>query len=395
MLLFDVIAQDPVQRLESPFGERCEVFRVNTFDLRYFEEADMDVGGSQADPGLDLSLVIPLYNEYESVAPLLAAIEDALGDHRAQPHLISMNKKTLRYEVVLVDDGSTDSTYNEAVKCAHESSAKVRVVSLQRNFGQSAAMQAGIDAATGRLIATLDGDLQNDPSDIPKMVQHLEENDLDLLVGRRKKRQDGMFLRLIPSWIANRLIGKVTGVKIHDYGCSLKIYRADVIRQVRLLGEMHRFIPAWTAAITNPSRIGEIDVKHHARQFGTSKYGISRTVRVVLDLLAVSFFMKYRARPGHFFGTVGLVVGAVGAAMLSLTFLSKFAFGNDIGSRPMLLLGSLAVLSSLQLICFGIMAEMLSRNNLESKHNATYFVRRSVTNHLHSTPATLPLERSA
>jgi glycosyltransferase involved in cell wall biosynthesis len=318
---------------------------------------------------IDLSIVIPLYNECESVGPLLSALA-ATFDGEGKQTLASE-----RCEVVLVDDGSRDLTYEAAVKAAAQCGLAVKVLRLQRNFGQTAAMQAGIDAARGRLIATLDGDLQNDPADIPRMVQHLEANDLDLLVGRRKKRQDGLFLRLIPSWIANRLIARVTGVQIHDYGCSLKIYRASVIKQVKLMGEMHRFIPAWVAAVTHPSRIGEIDVHHRSRQFGSSKYGISRTLRVILDLLSVLFFMRYRARPGHFFGAIGLGIGLVGAIMLTIVFVSKFAFGHDIGSRPMLLLGSFASLSSLQMICFGVMAEMLARIYHQSSDHATYVIR--------------------
>ncbi len=325
---------------------------------------------------IDLSIVIPLYNEDESVLPLLSAIGDALGNGDvaktgAERHQVG------DCEIILVDDGSSDRTYQRAIDAASSCRIPVRILCLQRNFGQTAAMQAGIDAAQGRLIATLDGDLQNDPADIPRMVEHLEANDLDLLVGRRKKRQDGLFLRLIPSWIANRLIARVTGVQIHDYGCSLKIYRASVIKQVKLMGEMHRFIPAWVAAVTHPTKIGEIDVNHQPRQFGSSKYGISRTLRVILDLLSVLFFMRYRARPGHFFGSIGLGIGAIGAIMLSIVFVSKFVFGEDIGSRPMLLMGAFAALSSLQMICFGVMAEMMSRIYHESSDHATYAIRHS------------------
>ncbi|WP_372723812.1 glycosyltransferase family 2 protein [Novipirellula sp.] len=325
--------------------------------------------GTQSD-AIHLSIVIPLYNEEESVGPLIAALKQTFAEEPS------------RFEIILVDDGSVDQTYPNATAAADASGLPIHIVSLYRNFGQTAAMQAGIDAAQGRLIATLDGDLQNDPADIPKMVAHLEANQLDLLVGRRKKRQDGLFLRLVPSWIANRLIAKVTGVQIRDYGCSLKIYRAEVIKQVKLMGEMHRFIPAWVAAVTHPSRISEIEVRHSARQFGSSKYGISRTVRVVLDLLSVLFFMKYRARPGHFFGSVGLFVGAIGMAMLGSLGVAKFAFGQDIGTRPMLLIGAIATLSSLQLICFGVMAEMLSRIYHQSSSQPGYFTR-----HHHSTHA--------
>ncbi len=334
------------------------------------------------DHELDLSVVIPLYNEEESVVPLIDALAETFCHQPANngtPGVptVPFPKPPLSCELILVDDGSLDHTYTQAIEACSSLGIPVEIVSLQRNFGQTAAMQAGIDAARGLLIATLDGDLQNDPADIPKMVEHLRVHDLDLLVGRRKKRQDGVFLRLIPSWIANRLIARTTGVRIHDYGCSLKIYRASVIKQVQLMGEMHRFIPAWVAGVTHPSKIGEIEVRHRARQYGVSKYGISRTVRVVLDLLSVLFFMRYRARPGHFFGTLGLAIGAVGAAMLSVVFVSKFAFNQDIGSRPMLLLGAFAMLSSLQLVCFGVMAEMLTRIFYASSNQSTYVVRQT------------------
>ncbi len=316
---------------------------------------------------IKLSIVVPLYNEQESVGPLIKAIEETFA-----------HTDSFECELILVDDGSTDQTYCEARRKGDRSAIDTRVIGLQRNFGQTAAMQAGIDAAEKDLIVTLDGDLQNDPADIPAMVEHLIQNDLDLLVGRRRNRQDGLFLRLVPSWIANRLIGKVTGVRIHDYGCSLKVYRATVIKQVQLIGEMHRFIPAWTALVTDPARIGEMDVTHRARQFGKSKYGITRTVRVVLDLLSVLFFMRYRARPGHFFGTLGLAVGAIGIAMLTIVGIAKFGFGQEIGNRPMLLLGGFALLTSVQLICFGVMAEMLSRLTSQTSHQPTYIVRPSI-----------------
>lgn len=329
----------------------------------------MDLPPSGTKSTMDLSVVVPVFNEQDSIGVLLESIDDALSSAspnadpvspEADPAIIRMPRQR-RCEIIVVDDGSDDQTVSTALATAPKLSVPTRVIALRRNFGQTAAMQAGIDAAGGELIATLDGDLQNDPSDIPRMVDHLIRYDLDLLVGRRQKRQDAVLLRKVPSWIANRLIGRVTGVNLRDYGCSLKIYRASVVKQVRLMGEMHRFIPAWVASVTRPSRIGEIPVAHHARRFGQSKYGISRTIRVLLDLLSVLFFMKFRARPGHFFGTVGLSVGVLGMAMLGIVFVSKFGFGQDIGTRPMLMMGALATLSSIQFICFGVMAEMLSR----------------------------------
>lgn len=341
---------------------------------------------------VDLSVVVPLYNESESVPELLRRLDETLGPLHEQAmqgldnaHEGVTDRKVreqgMSCEIVLVDDGSRDSTYQVARHHGELVSIPVQIVSLQRNFGQTAAMQAGIDHAAGEMIATMDGDLQNDPADLPMMVDQFRERGLDLLCGRRKKRQDGMLLRLIPSWIANRLIAKVTGVKISDNGCSLKVYRGSIIKQVRLMGEMHRFIPAWVSQVTHPSNIGEVDVRHHARQFGQSKYGISRTIRVVLDLMAVLFFMRFRARPGHFFGVVGMAIGSIGMFMLGSLLIAKYGFGEDIGTRPMLTVGTLAMLSSVQFICFGIMAEMLTRIYHESGNRTTYVVRNTSSHH--------------
>ena len=341
---------------------------------------------------VDLSVVVPLYNESESVPELLRRLDETLGPlhEQAMQGLVNahegvtdrkVREQGMTCEIVLVDDGSRDSTYQVARHHGELVSVPVQIVSLQRNFGQTAAMQAGIDHSAGEMIATMDGDLQNDPADLPMMVDQFRERGLDLLCGRRKKRQDGMLLRLIPSWIANRLIAKVTGVKISDNGCSLKVYRGSIIKQVRLMGEMHRFIPAWVSQVTHPSNIGEVDVRHHARQFGQSKYGISRTIRVVLDLMAVLFFMRFRARPGHFFGVVGMAIGSIGMFMLGSLLIAKYGFGEDIGTRPMLIVGALAMLSSVQFICFGIMAEMLTRIYHESGNRTTYVVRNTSSQH--------------
>ena len=242
---------------------------------------DMDSTSQDRSTDLDLSVVVPLYNEEESVGHLVAAICDA---HEQAEVAAAGSDQTVAWELILVDDGSTDSTVQAANEACAGISLPTRVVTMNRNFGQTAAMQAGIDAAHGELIATLDGDLQNDPADIPRMVDHLRANDLDLLVGKRAKRKDGLILRLIPSWIANRLIAKVTGVKIRDYGCSLKIYRASIIRQISLLGEMHRFIPAWIAVGYSsesdwrdrcesfPTSVWSVQIRHlsdHSRYFGS------------------------------------------------------------------------------------------------------------------------------
>ena len=312
---------------------------------------------------VELSLVVPVFNEEESVGPLVDRI------------CLAMVGYSDRWELILIDDGSTDATLVNARKHIGREGLTLRIVELQRNFGQTAAMQAGIDAATGRLIATMDGDLQNDPKDIPSMVAELERRELDLLVGWRRNRQDGLLLRKIPSWCANYLIGRITGVKLHDYGCSLKIYRASIIKQVKLMGEMHRFIPAWVAGVVPSSRIGEVPVTHHARQHGVSKYGISRTFRVILDLLSVMFFMRYKARPGHFFGSLGLGFGGIAALILLYLFFDKFILGNDIGTRPMLMVGVVFLLSSVQLITTGILAEMIARTYYRDDASPNYIVR--------------------
>ncbi|MBD8685508.1 glycosyltransferase family 2 protein [Rhizobium sp. CFBP 13644] len=315
----------------------------------------------------DLSLVVPIFNEEDSVGPLIERVAEAMLSYQAG------------WELILVDDGSTDATIANAKAYLSRPGLNLKIVALQRNFGQTAAMQAGIDAAKGRLIATLDGDLQNDPKDIPMMVSELERRELDLLVGWRKNRQDGLFLRKVPSWIANRLIGKITGVRLHDYGCSLKIYRSSVIKQVKLMGEMHRFIPAWVAGVVPSTRIGEMAVTHHARQFGASKYGISRTFRVILDLLSVMFFMRYKARPGHFFGSLGLGLGAFAAVILLYLFVDKFIFGNDIGTRPMLMVGVVLLLSSVQMITTGILSEMIARLYYRDEQTPNYIIGKTYT----------------
>nr|WP_304655875.1 glycosyltransferase family 2 protein [Neorhizobium galegae] len=310
-----------------------------------------------------MSLVVPLFNEEESVRPLIERICAAMAGYAAS------------WELILVDDGSTDATIANAREALNRPGLDLKIVALQRNFGQTAAMQAGINQANGRLIATLDGDLQNDPKDIPGMVAELERRELDLLVGWRKNRQDGLLLRKVPSFIANRLIGRITGVRLHDYGCSLKIYRGSVIKQVKLMGEMHRFIPAWVAGVVPSSRIGEMPVTHHARQHGVSKYGISRTFRVILDLLSVMFFMRFKARPGHFFGSLGLGLGALSAIILFYLFIDKFVMGNDIGTRPLFLIGVMLFLSAVQMITTGIIAEMIARTYYRDDNSLSYIVR--------------------
>lgn len=316
------------------------------------------------DSPIRFSLVIPIYNEEESVVDLIDAISTALQDE-VEP-----------WELLLVDDGSNDTSTRVAQQKLATTPINARLVQLSRNYGQTAAMQAGIDEAHGQYIVTMDGDLQNDPRDIPAMLQQLINEDLDLLVGWRQNRQDGLILRKIPSLLANRLIGRVSGLRLHDYGCSLKVYRAEIIKQIRLVGEMHRFIPLWVAGIVPPSRIGEMPVRHHARQYGQSKYGISRTIRVVLDLLSVMFFKRYVMRPGHLFGTIGLILGFIGSLMLAYLAVDKYILGHDIGTRPMLQVGVMSVLMSIQFLMTGILAELISRTYLgSSSNNKNYLIR--------------------
>jgi glycosyltransferase involved in cell wall biosynthesis len=251
----------------------------------------------------------------------------------------------------------------------------VHAVELVRIYRQTAAMQAGLAAARGDVIATLDGDLQNDPFDIPRMVYRLLTEDLDLVAGWRKDRQEGFLMRRLPSRIANRLIARVTGVRLKDYGCSLKIFRGSVIRSVRLYGEMHRFIPAWLATVTTPRRIAQEVVTHHPRIHGQSKYGISRTFRVVLDLVFMYFFMRYRTRPGHFFGGIGIVLGALGSLVLAYLLCLKLFLGQDIGTRPMLFTGFFLLIAGVQMVTSGVLAEMLARVYHEANGASAYVAR--------------------
>jgi glycosyltransferase involved in cell wall biosynthesis len=319
-----------------------------------------------ADPAADprsLSVVIPLFEEADNVAPLLARVHEGLASYRHP------------WELILVDDGSRDGTAERLQDAAEHYGPHVRVIRFRRNFGQTAAMQAGFDAARGHLVASLDGDLQNDPADIPRMVEELIDRDLDLLQGWRRDRQDALVKRKLPSRIANALIGRVTGVTLHDYGCSLKVYRAEIIKEVRLYGEMHRFIPVWVAGITDPARIGETEVSHRARERGASKYGISRTFRVLLDLLVAFFFLRYGARPGHFFGAIGLGFGVVGGLVMAWLLVVKFSFGEDIGQRPLLFMAILLLVASIQFLTTGVLAEVLSRTFFASGERTHHCIR--------------------
>jgi glycosyltransferase involved in cell wall biosynthesis len=309
-----------------------------------------------------LSIVVPFYDEQDNVEPLVERIHAALARY-GHP-----------WELILVNDGSADATQARMLAARARWGSHVRVIELQRNFGQTAAIQAGIDYTRGEVIALMDGDQQNDPEDIPDMVARLINEDLDLVTGWRKSRKDSLGRR-IPSLIANRLIRRITQVELHDYGCSLKVFRADVLRGVRLYGEMHRFIPAWLATRTSPARIREQVVRHHPRIAGHSKYGLSRAWRVIVDLLAVYFFMRFRTRPGHFFGVIGLFFGALGGVILLYLSTIKLFFGENIGNRPLLLGGILCIVLSVQLLTTGVLGEMIARTYFESANSKSYMVR--------------------
>ena len=323
-------------------------------------------------PSHFLSVVVPMYNEQELASDLIFAVHYALIDY-SHP-----------WELIVVDDGSSDETWLELNKAASLVGRHIRLIKLLRNFKQTAAMQAGIDAARGDVIVTMDGDLQNDPTDIPSLVNKLLIDDLDMVAGWRKNRQDGLWLRKIPSKLANRLIRNVSGLNFQDLGCSLKAFRAPVLRKVRLYGEMHRFIPAWLATVTSPQRMAEVPVKHFPRTKGQSKYGLSRTFRVLLDLLSIHYFLRFGSRPGHFFGGLGSIVTSIGLLILAYLGLLKF-LGESIGNRPLMFLGFFAVVSGIQLLTTGVIAEILMRTYYDAgKFNSYHTLH---TEHIESTEA--------
>lgn len=309
---------------------------------------------------MDISLVIPLYNEEENVQLLYEELKSVL---------VGM---PCRAEIVFVDDGSRDRTMAilETIQAADET---VRAVSLRRNFGQTAAMTAGFDHARGEVIITMDGDMQNDPHDIPQMLAKLNEG-FDVVTGWRFDRQDPFLSRKLPSQMANRLISWVTGVKLHDYGCTLKAFRREVIENINLYGEMHRFIPAIASGMG--ISFTEVKVNHRARRFGTSKYGISRTIRVVLDLITVKFMLSYATRPLHVFGTVGVVSSALGALIALIMTVQRQLFGVALANRPLLLMAVLLIFMGIQFITIGLLAELVVRTYHESQKKPIYFVRK-------------------
>lgn len=309
---------------------------------------------------MDISLVVPLYNEEENVRLLYDELKSVLDTMEC------------RSEIVFADDGSRDKTL-EILETIQAQDSRVRVVSLRRNFGQTAAMTAGFDHARGEIIITMDGDLQNDPHDIPKLIEMLNQG-FDVVTGWRFDRQDPFLSRRLPSQLANRLISWVTGVKLHDYGCTLKAFRREVIQNINLYGEMHRFIPAIASGMG--ISFAEVKVNHRARRFGSSKYGISRTIRVVLDLITVKFMLSYATRPLHVFGTVGVVSSALGLFIGLILTIQRQFFGVALANRPLLLLAVLLIFMGIQFITIGLLAELVVRTYHESQKKPIYFVRK-------------------
>ncbi|MCE7055119.1 glycosyltransferase family 2 protein [Algoriphagus sp. AGSA1] len=302
-----------------------------------------------------ISVVITVYNEEDNIQPLLEATYSAL--------------EAIDYEVILIEDGSTDRTVEEVKKYAN---SRTKLIIFNRNFGQTTALAAGIDMATGEYIATMDGDLQNDPTDIPVMLQKAIDEEWDVVAGRRANRKDGFVLRKIPSKIANWVIRNSTKVYLNDYGCTLRVYKAEIAQGMGLYGELHRFIPV--LAKQQGAQMTEVDVKHHPRIHGESKYGLSRTFKVMSDLILMLFFQKYFQRPIHLFGGIGLIAFMIGIVINFYLLILKL-IGEDIWGRPLMILGFILVLGGIQFVTTGIIAEIIVRTYFESQNKKTYTIK--------------------
>jgi glycosyltransferase involved in cell wall biosynthesis len=308
----------------------------------------------------ELSIVVPVYNEEPNVADLYDELTATMVDGGRS------------YEIIVIDDGSTDGTFKTLAELQARD-PHLRVIRFRRNFGQTAAFAAGFAFARGRLVVTADGDLQNDPRDIHRMAEKIDRDGYDIVAGWRKDRKDKFITRRIPSMLANKLISWATGVELHDYGCSLKVFRAEVIKPLRLYGEMHRFLPAIASQIG--VRIAEEVVNHRPRTAGSSKYGLSRTVRVILDLVTVKFLLSYSTRPLQIFGLLGLAAGGIGAVILGYLGYVRLFAAQSIADRPLLLLGMLLMFIGVQLLTFGLLAELLARTYYESQNKPVYAIR--------------------
>lgn len=308
---------------------------------------------------MNISVVIPIYNEEENITLLydeLSGVMSSLG---------------CDYEILFVDDGSSDSTLS-ILKSIQAGDRNVVVVQFRKNFGQTAAMSAGFDYARGEIIITMDGDLQNDPHDIPRLIDKISEG-FDVVTGWRYDRKDAFVSRRLPSIIANKIISWTTGVALHDYGCTLKAFRKEVIKNINLYGEMHRFIPAIASGMG--ISFTEIKVNHRARRFGSSKYGISRTIRVVLDLITVKFLLSYATRPIQIFGLLGIISGTVGFVIAMIMTIQRQFFGVPLSDRPLLLLAILLIFIGIQFVSIGLIAELQARTYHETQQKPVYFVK--------------------
>lgn len=325
-----------------------------------------------------ISAVVPLYNEEENVVHVYSELKQVLEQLRASTQSAQAKSfsgaegdESLQYEMIFVDDGSQDKTVARLLEVSSGDS-HVRIVQLRRNFGQTAAMAAGLDQASLSMVVTLDGDLQNDPRELPRMIEKLNEG-YDLVAGWRRDRKDAFVSRKLPSMLANWLISRSTRVQLHDYGCTLKLMTHEVAKGIKLYGEMHRFIPA--LADEMGARIAELPVNHRPRKFGTSKYGISRTFRVILDLITVKFLLSYSKRPIHLFGSIGLGSASLGAILLMGMIFQRTFMGIPMGNRPLLALAVMMVIVGLQFLVFGLLGEVLARTYYESQGKKVYTVR--------------------
>jgi glycosyltransferase involved in cell wall biosynthesis len=310
-----------------------------------------------------LSLIVPVYNEERNLPVLIEAIQNAL------------DPLPYSWEVILVDDGSEDGSLQVLTQLAENSPDHLRVVSFRRNFGQTAAISAGLDKATGEIIVLLDADMQNDPADIPMLLEKLDEG-YDLVSGWRKRRQDTYLTRTLPSNLANMLISRVTGVPLHDYGCTLKAYRRDALEGFRLYGEMHRFIPVFAHSVG--AKITEVQVNHQPRKFGKTKYGLERTLKVILDLFTVKFLVSYASKPIYLFGGTGLALICGSSAMLFYLFVRRVLSQISVLGSPLFQLAVMLLIMGFQSVLMGLIAELLVRTYYESQRKPTYSIRKTI-----------------
>jgi len=319
----------------------------------------MSNGSKTNKSAVDISVVIPIYNERESIGKLYEKLEKTLSKLRS------------KYEVLLIDDGSTDGTFDQLLKI-HRKNKLFKIIRFRRNFGQTAAMNAGFDYASGKVIITMDADLQNDPGDIPVILKKLDK-DYDIVSGWRKNRKDKAVTRRFPSAVANKIISGLTGVCLHDYGCTLKAYRKEVIDNIKLYGEMHRYIPA--VASWMGVRVAEVPVKHYGRKYGKSKYGVSRTIKVVLDIITLKFLLSYSQSPIQVFGLAGLFSAAAGFIVTCYLIIMRIFFGQALADRPLFILSIFMIFIGIQLVTMGLLAEVLMRVYHEVQNKSIYVIK--------------------